>query len=161
MNKETTPGPATTEMYSDIKSKLTQQILRKQELTAKLNNIEDSIYERELDYLGESAYGNIVKGFESFSKTSGGGSNKRRFQYSEDDHIFSLSSANYIKLLAKRQGLSGSYAGAGKEDFDEYEDSVEPGSAVPSSAVAKTVEKESTSNNNTLSRKRKARIIED
>lgn len=94
-----------SEKYVELKNKLIQQILKKQELTRKLTTLEDSIYQKEIDYFEESPLGNIVKGFENFSKTGGGGgANKRKIVYSEDDHIFSLSSVNYIKSLMKRQG---------------------------------------------------------
>lgn len=165
--------------YTEVKNQLTEQILKKQELTAKLTAIEDSIYEKETDYFNESTYGNIVKGFENFSKTSGGGgSNKRRYQYTDDDHIFSLSSVNYIKSLMKRQGISpnginGSGYSSGpaastntRDDFDEYEDSVDPGSAAAAAAAAvnkptATLGEESLSALATPTRKRKARNLDD
>lgn len=108
-----------SEEYNQLKSQLTREILKKQELTNKLTQLEDKIYERENDYFNESTYGNIVKGFENFSKNTLN-NNKKRIVYTEDDHIFSLSSTQYIKELSKRQGHSM------KEDYDDYEDSVEP-----------------------------------
>lgn len=108
-----------SEEYNQLKSQLTREILKKQELTNKLTQLEDKIYERENDYFNESTYGNIVKGFENFSKNTLN-NNKKRIVYTEDDHIFSLSSTQYIKELSKRQGHSM------KEDYDDYGDSVEP-----------------------------------
>ncbi|ODV80969.1 NuA4-domain-containing protein [Suhomyces tanzawaensis NRRL Y-17324] len=145
--------------YTKVKNQLTQQILKKQELSSKLTQLEDSIYEKESDYFNESAYGNIVKGFENFSKTSGGGSsNKKRFQYSAEDHIFSLSSVNYIKTFVKRHGISFA-VNANKDDLDEYEDSVDPGSNSATKAAA--YEKENSSSASTPTRKRKIRALDE
>ena len=71
--------------YAAAKNKLTQLILKKQALEASLNQLEESIYEKESDYFNESVHGNIVKGFENFTKSSSS-SNKKRMVYSEDDH---------------------------------------------------------------------------
>ncbi|KAK6459134.1 histone acetyltransferase subunit NuA4-domain-containing protein [Scheffersomyces xylosifermentans] len=175
-------GGATSNIdkYTELKNQLTSQILRKQELTAKLNALEDSIYEKENEYFNDSTYGSIVKGFENFSKTGGGGSNKKRIQYTDEDHIFSLSSVNYIKTLMKRQGqLNGTNGTAGpgggsgsggpsnaKDDLDDYEDSVEPGASVSSinnrvSSTGLISDREGSSNSSTPSRKRKARNLDD
>lgn len=151
-----------SQKYVELKNKLIQQILKKQELTRKLTTLEDSIYRKEIDYFEESPLGNIVKGFENFSKTSGGGgANKRKILYSEDDHIFSLSSVNYIKGLMKRQGHV-SNGGSSKDDFDDYEDSVDPTTASAGSKANSIEKNESPSGSSgTPSRKRKARILDD
>lgn len=149
-------APASIEQYTQLKNQLTQEILKKQELDAKLNQVEALIYEKENEYFNESTYGNIIKGFENFSKSSsssGGGSNKRKNLYTDDDHIFSLSSANFVRTLMKRQGLSMN-GPVSKDDFDDYEDSVDPNETV------RNLESPSL-NNSTPGRKRKARVIED
>ncbi|CAH2351398.1 chromatin modification-related protein Eaf6p [[Candida] railenensis] len=135
-----------TEQYDAVKAKLTQQILRKQELDAKLSKLEDKIYEKENEYFAESAHGNIVKGFDNFTKANTGGSHKKRIAYTDDDHIFSLSSASFVKSFARKQGLTGK-----NDELDEYEDSVEPtnGGVVPPGA------------NTTPSRKRKGRTMDE
>ncbi|EGW30908.1 uncharacterized protein SPAPADRAFT_52101 [Spathaspora passalidarum NRRL Y-27907] len=196
-NKPTSQNEG-VENYNKLKNKLIQQIVKRQELTTKLTSLEDSIYQKELDYFEESNFGNIVKGFENFSKSGGGGSsggsggggggggassgfggNKRRIVYTEDDHIFSLSSVNYIKGLMKRQGgnygMNGSN-NANKDDFDDYEDSIDPGSAgmknanaaspgasITSGATAVSAASpgDSTSGSGTPMRKRKARVLDD
>ncbi|ABN65188.2 predicted protein, partial [Scheffersomyces stipitis CBS 6054] len=149
--------------YTEIKNQLTSSILRKQELTAKLNALEDSIYEKENEYFNDSTYGNIVKGFENFSKAGGGGSsNKKRIQYTDDDHIFSLSSVNYIKTLNKRQGVT--MNGVNGNDLDDYEDSVEPangGAAIRVASSGLASDRDASSNSSTPSRKRKARNLDD
>lgn len=150
------------EQYTALKDQLTQQILKKQELDAKLGKLEDSIYDKENEYFNESVYGNIVKGFQNFTKTNTGGMNKRRISYTDDDHIFSLSSVNYIKTIMKRQGMS---ANGRAEDLDDYEDSVDPtggnnnGGGTPSAGQAAMAN--SNSNQSTPGRKRKIRTIED
>ncbi|KAG7663613.1 EAF6 [[Candida] subhashii] len=166
-SKEKSSSDASIEKYAEIKNKLTQQILRKQELTEKLNSLEDSIYQKELDYFEESSIGNIVKGFENFSKSGGGGvgGNKRRITYTEDDHIFSLSSVNYIKGLMKRQGISNisssTGGGGNKDDFDDYEDSVDPTGGINVAQKSGSSDSISSSSAGTPSRKRKARTMDD
>lgn len=66
------PAP-TIEQYNSVKQKLTAQILRKQLIDAKLTELEERIYDKETGYFQESSFGNIVKGFDNFGKTSGGG----------------------------------------------------------------------------------------
>lgn len=212
-------GAASIDKYNDLKKKLIQQILKKQEIGNKLSKLEDTIYQKESDYFESSYSGNIVKGFENFAKSGGGGASgvsgggggggsgtsgfKRRIVYTEDDHIFSLSSISFVKNMVKRHGAN--YAAAttvvgngslsngsassiinSKDDFDDYEDSIDPTTANlgvkhnsnQSSAVAPVATatatssaaaaapstenaKSETSRSSTPSRKRKARTIED
>lgn len=106
----------TVDQYTKLKNDLTQLILRKKETEAKLAALEDQIYEKEADYFDESTYGNIVKGFDSFAKTSLGG--KRKMVYTDEDHIFSMLLSSFVKTLLRKQGTT--------TDLDDYEDSVEP-----------------------------------
>lgn len=110
------------DQYTKLKNELTQLILKKQDIDAQLLALEESIYDKENDYFNDSVYGNIVKGFDNFAKLSAGGSNKRKMTYTDDDHIFSLSSATFVKTLMKTQGMT-----SGQPDLDDYEDSVDPG----------------------------------
>lgn len=110
------------DQYTKLKNDLTQLILKKKEIDAKLAELEESIYEKETDYFNESTYGNIVKGFDNFSKGSSGGSNKRKLVITDEDHILSMSSATFVKTLLKKQGTASTAT-----DLDDYEDSVEPG----------------------------------
>lgn len=103
--------------YTELKNQLIKEITKKQELTEKLNDLEDLIYDKESEYFNESQYGTIVKGFENFSKNTN--ANKKKIVYTDEDHIFSLSSTQYIKNLMRRQGEPV------KEDYDDYEDTVE------------------------------------
>lgn len=136
----------TLDQYTQLKNELTKLILKKQELDAQLLALEDAIYDKESDYFNESTYGNIVKGFDSFAKSSSGGSNKRKMVYTDDDHIFSLSSSTFVKTLMKREGVNG-----GAPDLDDYEDSVDPGNGNGNAGE---------SNGGTPVRKRKSRFDE-
>ncbi|CAI5757404.1 unnamed protein product [Candida verbasci] len=147
------------EKYNELTRKIRDQIIKKNELIDKLNNLEDKIYQKENEYFEESVIGNIIKGFENFSKSSGsttGGSiinSKRRVTYTDDDHIFSLSSVKYIKNYSRRHN----YTNGSKDDnFENFEDSVEP----PNN---KSIDKisEISSNSSTPTRKRKARTLDD
>lgn len=143
--QEVKPTPSDdADKYGKLKDDLVKDILKKQELEKKLQELEDSIYEKENDYFNESVYGNIIKGFENFSKASGS-THKKRLQYTDDDHIFSMSSTNYIKQLMKKQGVTN-----GSADFDDYEDVVKP---------KESAEDETTTA--TPGRKRKLRVAED
>lgn len=108
--------------YTKLKDELVKLIVKKNEIDAQLAALEEEIYDKELDYFNESTYGNIVKGFENFGKMSLGGSNKRKLVFNEEDHIFSMSSATFVKALMRKQGINGA------TDYDDYEDSIEPSS---------------------------------
>lgn len=103
--------------YNEVKQQLVKEINKKAELQEKLQKLEDEIYHKENEYFAESIYGNIIKGFENFSKNSN--QNKRKITYNEDDHIFSLSSQAFVKDMMKRQGEDV------KDDYDDIEDSTE------------------------------------
>lgn len=137
----------TLDQYTQLKNKLTQQILKKQEIDARLLNLEESIYDKEGDYFNESTYGNIVKGFDNFAKSLSGNANKKKMTYTDDDHIFSLSSATFVKTLLKREGSA-----SGAPDLDDYEDSVDPAGGNSTSGKE--------SNSSTPVRKRKSRFDE-
>lgn len=107
--------------YTKLKDELVKLIVKKNEIDAQLAALEEEIYDKELDYFNESTYGNIVKGFENFGKMSLGSSNKRKLVFNDEDHIFSMSSATFVKSLMRKQGISGA-----APDFDDYEDSIEP-----------------------------------
>ncbi|KAL6453217.1 EAF6 Chromatin modification-related protein EAF6 [Candida maltosa Xu316] len=159
-NESSTKTSVNTEKYDELRNKLIQHILKKQELSKKLTALEDSIYQKEIDYFEESPLGNIIKGFENISKTTGTSSSKRRVVFTEDDHIFSLSSVNYARSLLKRQGHT---TNGTKEDYDDFEDSVDPNTAnlgvKPPSGIERA--ETPTTGGGTPSRKRKARTFDD
>lgn len=122
----------TLDAYTKLKDELVSLIIKKREVDAQLAKLEEDIYDKELDYFNDSAYGNIIKGFESFGKMSLGGSNKRKMVYNEEDHIFSMSSATFVKLIMRKQGVN-----TNGGDLDDYEDSVEPVNASGSNGNTK------------------------
>lgn len=123
--------PPSIDQYTQLKNDLAQKILKKQELDTQLQELEDSIYDKEAEYFNESTYGNIIKGFDNFAKSSSSGSFKRKLAYSDEDHVFSMSSATFVRTLQKRQGN-------GVPDYDDFEDSIEPpapGGSTPKDAT--------------------------
>lgn len=108
----------TIDQYTQLKNDLAQKILKKQQLDLQLQELEDSIYDKEAEYFNESTYGNIIKGFDNFAKTLSS-SFKRKLAYTDEDHVFSMSSATFVRTLQKRQGT-------GQPDYDDFEDSIEP-----------------------------------
>lgn len=115
----------TLDAYVKLKDELVALILKKRDIDAQLATLEEEIFDKELDYFNESTYGNIVKGFDSFGKMSLGAFNKRKMVFNEEDHIFSMSSATFVKSLMRKQGVPTSGG-----DLDDYEDSVEPSNGV-------------------------------
>lgn len=142
--------------YNKLKDDLIKKIIEKNELLNKLSELENSIYEKEYNYFNDSYYGNIIKGFDNFSKTSNSSNNKKKLPFYDQDHIFSLSSYNFIKTLKKNSSLT---------DFDDYEDSVEPVNLnlnlnnLNLDLAQKSVDL--VSNTSTPSRKRKIRSLDD
>eukprot|EP00823_Brevimastigomonas_motovehiculus_P000490 TRINITY_DN10618_c0_g1_i1.p1 TRINITY_DN10618_c0_g1~~TRINITY_DN10618_c0_g1_i1.p1 ORF type:complete len:154 (+),score=46.15 TRINITY_DN10618_c0_g1_i1:114-575(+) len=69
----------------------TQTLLqRKQQLEEELRNVERQIYDLEQSYLEETShYGNVVKGWESFTKST---QHSRKQKVADKDRIFSYSS---------------------------------------------------------------------
>ena len=155
MNKDKAADSASIDKYTAVKDELVKQILKKQELNNKLGDLEDEIYEKEYEYFQESVYGNIVKGFDNFLKSSGS-STKKRLNYSEEDHIFSLSSMNFVKQIQRKQG-TGPSSSSIKDDFDDYEDSVDPANNGKHSL---STERDTLSPHSTPTRKRKIRSLD-
>ncbi|CAN3355256.1 chromatin modification-related protein Eaf6p [Diutina catenulata] len=143
-----------SDKYTKLKDDLVKEILKKQELEKKLSDLEDQIYDKENDYFNESVYGNIIKGFDNFSKASGSTA-KKRLQYSEDDHIFSLSSTNYLKQMMKKQGT------ANGTTIDDYEDVVEPRDQGAGSPSVPAAPSDDGSASSPPARKRKSRIPDE
>lgn len=101
--------PATTQLaeYDKLKTKLHASIARKRELDDELALLEDEIFAKESEYFSDCAYGNIIKGFDQFNKNTPANAvltAKRKFAFTDDDRIFLLSSATYIRHLKRTQG---------------------------------------------------------
>ncbi len=89
-----------TEMdkYTNLCKELKSLIQQKRGLDKKLASIEEEIFQRETIYLEDSLNGNMVKGFDNYTRSSANNTMKRRNNLSNEDRIFSLSSATYIKV---------------------------------------------------------------
>ncbi|ODV63857.1 Eaf6p, partial [Ascoidea rubescens DSM 1968] len=86
--------------YEKCRKELHESILKKRTIDKKLTDLEDDIFDKETIYLSDNLSGNLIKGFENFTRTTHHHSNSTRFkknQFTDDDRIFSLSSAVYIK----------------------------------------------------------------
>lgn len=62
--------------------------------------MEEQIFRAEGAYLEETSSGNIVKGYENYIK---GSQTKKRVLLNEQDRVFSLSSAVFIKTKIKEE----------------------------------------------------------
>ncbi|KAL7420735.1 hypothetical protein Q5752_004686 [Cryptotrichosporon argae] len=74
---------------------------RKRAIDTKLAGLEASIYAYEGSYLEETAAsgGNIIKGFDNYLKPPGTTTSKKKAELTEDDRLFSMSSATYQQSL--------------------------------------------------------------
>lgn len=110
---------ASMEEYERLKKQLHQEILNERELEKQLAQLETDIFTKETSYLSDPTfYGNIIKGFDSFNKSSQTVSRRRNY-LNDNDRIFSLSSSTYVRHLKK------------SESGDENEDEDDSTSATP------------------------------
>lgn len=88
------------EEYDKLKKELKEMISKKRTLDKNLNNLEEQIYKYEGSYLEDTQNGNVIKGFDNYIKNN---PNKRRATFSEQDRLFSLSSAVFLKVKMKEE----------------------------------------------------------
>ncbi|ODQ64796.1 NuA4-domain-containing protein [Nadsonia fulvescens var. elongata DSM 6958] len=102
-----------TAEYESLKKSLKELISKKRNLDKSLNSLEEQIYKIEGAYLEETnSHGNIVKGFENYIKSGASSSvsnSRKRSALNENDRIFSLSSAVFLKHQAKSSQASVGY----------------------------------------------------
>jgi hypothetical protein len=75
-----------------------QELLRKKALISNnLTNLEDQIYKKETEYLEETPSGNIITGFENYTKgtSTGIGGGRKRGNVVDGNRVFSKSSISY------------------------------------------------------------------
>jgi hypothetical protein len=83
-----------------------QELLRKKNLlTNSLAILEDQIYKKETEYLEETSQGNIIIGFENYTKGTGGGiggggGRKRGMGILEGNRVFSRSSVGFGAVVS-------------------------------------------------------------
>lgn len=169
--------------YEKLKKKLHQQIIDKKNVDKQLTLLEEEIYTKETLYLTDSfahhSHGNIIKGFDSFTRGHGSGhghgygygnhghgggggygSARRRNSFTDDDRIFLLSSAIYVKHLQKKNkeyqneqnGIAGGSAGGngngnidggnGDDDDDDEADETPEHSSAPATGGGRKRRKE-------------------
>jgi chromatin modification-related protein EAF6 len=84
--------------YEKQRQQLTAMITKRRLLERALANIEDSIAKKENEYLEDTPNGNIITGFENYTKgtsTISGAGQRRRGQVQEANRVFSRSSVSY------------------------------------------------------------------
>ena len=99
--------------YEKLKRELKKNIEAKKELEEEFDRLQQEIYDKETEYLsGSNAsqksnhVGNIIKGFDGFNKTGHHGHDSSTNGFTNDDRLFSLSSAVFVKQ--QQQQLDGS-----------------------------------------------------
>ncbi|KAK8168513.1 histone acetyltransferase subunit NuA4-domain-containing protein [Phyllosticta citrichinensis] len=101
-NSEATRG---LPYYEKLRKDLRDALQKKRLLDNAVNNLEETIYRAETNYLEETAAGNIVKGFDNYIKGSTastvgsiGGANtaRRKAAINDQDRIFSRSSHSFV-----------------------------------------------------------------
>lgn len=78
-------------------STLQKAIRKKAALEQALLKNRDGIYQRETDYLESTPNGNIILGFENYTKgtAAGAGASRRRGNIAETSRIFTMSDVTY------------------------------------------------------------------
>ncbi|GME75759.1 unnamed protein product [Ambrosiozyma monospora] len=116
--------------YEKLKKQLKAAINRKKDLDQQLAKLEEDIFNKETKYLSEgAAHGNIIKGFENFTKNSSSSSARnKKIQFTDEDRIFSLSSSTYVRHL-KRINASNANGGMNAAVSDDEVDSEGTGSS--------------------------------
>jgi chromatin modification-related protein EAF6 len=87
-----------TPFYERTRQHLRDLLRKKQILERNLQLTEDTIYKNETDYLEDTPAGNIITGFEGYTKGSGvlaPGGGRRRAQVVDGNRVFSRSSLSF------------------------------------------------------------------
>jgi chromatin modification-related protein EAF6 len=83
--------------YDKARNHLKDLLEQRNKLGNNLSTLEDRIYAKETDYLEGTPSGNIVKGFENYTKGTGSSApgQRRRVPVNNEDRLFSRSSHTY------------------------------------------------------------------
>jgi hypothetical protein len=83
--------------YDKARAHLKDLLQKKRLLERNLAQQEESIYKKETDYLEDTPSGNIITGFEAYTKGSGSSApgQRRRAAVQESNRVFSRSSISY------------------------------------------------------------------
>lgn len=98
--------------YEKLKDELKQSLQEQRELEDEFDRLQQEIYDKETEYFGgkntasismgfgkASCGGNIIKGFDAFNKSHHGHGHDSNGHFTNDDRLFSLSSALFVKQL--------------------------------------------------------------
>lgn len=102
-----------SKLYSKLKDDLKKSLQEQRELEDEFDRLQQEIYDKETEYFagktttnvamgfGKTSYGgNIIKGFDAFNKSHHGhGHDSNSNHFTNDDRLFSLSSAVFVKQL--------------------------------------------------------------
>ncbi|RKU42345.1 chromatin modification-related protein EAF6 [Coniochaeta pulveracea] len=90
------PGAAGIPFYEKTRQELKSLIARKKLLEKKLAAEEELIYEKETEYLENTPSGNIIIGFDNYTKgTTGAAAQRRKTGLTDANRVFSRSSISY------------------------------------------------------------------
>ncbi|EHA48923.1 hypothetical protein MCOR02_005839 [Pyricularia oryzae] len=88
--------PATIPYYEKSKQHLKELLQKKRLLEKQLAAREDAIYQRETEYLDNTPQGNIITGFDNYTKgITGAAAQRRKTGLTETNRVFSRSSVSY------------------------------------------------------------------
>lgn len=97
------PGQA---FYDREVAELKAMIKEKATIEASLAQIEAQIHAKESEYLETTPYGNIIVGFDGYTKGTAAGAGRRTKTITESNRIFSNSSVSYKKQSTNEVRLS-------------------------------------------------------
>lgn len=83
--------------YEKTRKHLKELLHKKAMIANSLANLEDQIYKKETEYLEETPSGNIITGFENYTKgtSTGVGGGRKRGNAVDGNRVFSKSSISY------------------------------------------------------------------
>lgn len=82
------------EEYEKERAQLKALLAKRKEINKELDDVEEKLYLEESAYLQDASAGNVIKGFEHYTKNS---QNRRRYTVTENDRIFSQSSVLFME----------------------------------------------------------------
>ncbi|KAI3401929.1 hypothetical protein diail_6489 [Diaporthe ilicicola] len=98
-NNQTAAGadaPGGLPFYEQSRTQLKTLLAKRRELEKKLAGIEDNIYAKETEYLEQTQAGNIMTGFDNYTKgTNAAAAQRRKGATMEQHRVFSKSSISY------------------------------------------------------------------